>query len=126
MLTSDTHSIHPTFLHTTQSKKWGGGFCLNIQFVSCIHPTLYSSQPLLRVRSTNTMTAVAFRKNGSFDECVLQEGACAHTNPGGIKATCIISGDSGRPSISSEQYKTWQWSENETIYTCSNFVCMCF
>ena len=47
-------------------------------------------------------TAAAFWKNGSFAERLLQEisGACVHTKPRGIEATCIISGERGRPHIS--------------------------
>ena len=36
-------------------------------------------------------------KNGSFNECVLQEisSACVHTKPSGIQATGVVSGDRG-------------------------------
>ena len=92
----------PPFLHTTLRQKWGRGVCSNIQLVSCIrHPSL----AMLRVRSTIMTTVV---KNGSFEHC----GACGDdTKPRGIKATCIVSGDRGRPWVSSyyEQRKLWRW-----------------
>ena len=45
---------------------------------------------------------MAFWKNGSFVEHVLQEisGACVDTEPRGIEATCIVSGDRERPRAS--------------------------
>ena len=85
--------------------------------------SLRSLRSLIHVRSTIKTTAVAFWKNGSFDERVLQEisGACVHTKPRDIEATCIISGDRGRPRVSShsqcKQHKTWQSSENEVMYS---------
>ena len=47
-------------------------------------------------------TAAAFWKNGSFAERLLQEtsGACVHTKPRSIEATCIVSGERGQPHIS--------------------------
>ena len=69
-------------------------------------------------------------ENGSFNEHVLQEisGACVHTKPRGIEATCIVSGDRERPRVSSrsqcKQHKTWRWPENEAMN--SNFVCTRF
>ena len=83
----------PPFLHTTLKQKWGGGICSNIQFVSCIRPSLCSLQSSIRARSTIKTTAAAFRKNGSFDERVLQEIRCACID--------IVSGDRGRPHVSS-------------------------
>ena len=52
--------------------------------------------------STITVTAMAFWKNDSFVEHVLQEisGACVDTEPRGIEATCIVSGDRERPHAS--------------------------
>ena len=88
--------IHPpSFLHTSLRQKWGGGICSNIQFVLCIHPSLRSSQSLICARSTIKMTAVAFWKNSSFDERLLQEinGTCVHAKPRGIEAICIVSSD---------------------------------
>ena len=76
---------------------------------------------------TIATTATAFWMNGSFDECVLQEvsGACVHTKPRGIEATCIISGNRGRPHVSSrfqcEQQKPWRWPVNKSIV----FLCVC-
>ena len=41
--------IRPPFLHTTFIQKWGGGVCLNIQFISCIRPL----PPFLVVMNTH-------------------------------------------------------------------------
>jgi len=63
----------PPFLHTNLRQNWGRGCLPNIQFVTCIHPSLRSSQSFRRAKLTIVMTAVAFWKNCSFNECVLQE-----------------------------------------------------
>ena len=70
---SKVPKICPSFLHTTFRQK--GGVCSNFQFVSCIRPLHLFLVVLSTVRtnSTITMTATAFRKNGSFAERVLRE-----------------------------------------------------
>ena len=86
------------FLHTTLRQKWEGrGVCLNIQFISCIHPLPLFLLSLMQVRLTITMIGAAFWKNSSFNYCLLREisGGCVDTKPRGIKATCIISSDRG-------------------------------
>ena len=57
---------------------------------------------MLCVRSITTA------KNGSFEHC----GTCGgDTKPRGIKATCTVSGNSGRPRIRAyyKQRKLWWW-----------------
>ena len=63
----------PPFLHTNLRQNWGRRCLPNIQFVTCIHPSSRSSQSFIRAKLTIVMTAVAFWKNCSFNECVLQE-----------------------------------------------------
>ena len=109
----------PLFAHYFEAKV-GRGVCSNIQLVSCIRPSLCSSQSLIHVRVTITMTAVAFWKNSSFAECILWEISSARvdTKLRDIEIACIISGDRGRPRVSScsqcEQQKPWWWPANKT------------
>ena len=83
--------------------------------------------PLPAIPYTIAMTVVAFWMNGTFDERVLQEisGTCVETKPRGTEATCIVSGNRGRPCISlrfqCKQQKPWRWPANKTIV----FLCVC-
>ena len=62
-------------------------------------PSIYSSQSFNTCANITT-TPMAFWKNSSFTEHVLQEisGTCVDTNPRDIKATCVVSSDRGRPT----------------------------
>ena len=65
---SRKYALPPTphsVLHTTLRQKWGGGICSNIQFITCIHPFLHSSQSWIYPRWTITMTATAFWKTSA-------------------------------------------------------------
>ena len=61
-----------------------------------------------------------FWKKERFANCVLWElsGACVDAKQRDIKATCIVSGDRGRPlcflSVK-EQQKALRWPVNETM-----------
>ena len=70
--------------------------------LECSIPTPCSLQSLIHARLTIMTTAAAFWKSGSFPERLLQEisGAYVHTKPRSIEATCIVSGERGRPHIS--------------------------
>ena len=67
--------IRSPFLHTTLRQKWGGGVCSNIHS----HKTAFLA--IFNTCEVDHQDETAFWKNGSFDECVLQEisGTCVHT-----------------------------------------------
>ena len=114
---------HP-FLHTTLRQTWGGGVCLNIQFVSYICPL----PPFLIVLTT--------RKFDNHDDCrgFLKERqlhwTCATGNqrrlcwskPRGTKTTCIVCGNGRRLRISSrsqcEQKNLSSGQETRWWYFC--------
>ena len=79
----------PLFAHYLR-QKWEGGILI-----------LFHTYASPAVPHTIVTTAVTLWMNGSFDERVLQEisGACVETKPRGIEATCIISGNRGRPRV---------------------------
>ena len=88
------------FLHTTFRQKWEGGICSNIQFVSCIRllpPFLIVFN--MRMKSTITMTAANFRKNGSFAVQEISVACIDETR--GTEATTIICGNRGQLHASS-------------------------
>ena len=111
------------FLHTAMKQKWEWGICSNIQFISCICPSLYSWQSLIHIPSIPCNHKVD--KSGSFNEHVLQEISYVCCQEASKQPSCIVSGDRGGPHISS-----CSCVHNETLVVArewgyNGFVCMC-